>query len=333
MSAQPQTSQRIPAIDYHAAPGLSNSALADLAVSPLRFWHLHVNPNRPGEESTPYLQFGSALHTAVLEPDEFEKRYACKLDPTLYPNLLDTMDDLKAWLTEHGMQTSAKRKRELVDRVHAKDPDVPILELLKEAHDAKHEGKIQFTVEDWMRIGGAAHSLRSEPKVAEILTNGDAEVSCFVTDPETGVPLKARFDWVTPKCTLDLKTFSQQRSKTIDKTIADAIWYERYYIQAYFYSLVRAISSGDTTAAGPQKAPEFIMAFVESEEPHEVRIRSFRPKVAGEINLFWQRARIEVHELIRLYADCLDRFGDKPWRDPRDVDPLEDHELPALLAS
>jgi hypothetical protein len=41
--------------------------MKDLAVSPLRYWHLNLNPNRPPRIETPEMQFGTALHCLVLE--------------------------------------------------------------------------------------------------------------------------------------------------------------------------------------------------------------------------------------------------------------------------
>lgn len=314
--------------EYFAAPGLSNSAMKDLAVSPLRFWHKHINPNRPKDKPTAEMEFGSALHAAVLEPDKLDERYCCELDKSAYPDLLITMEDLKGWLSEHGHSTTAKRKQELVDRVSNIDPSVPILEVLEARHEAEHAGKVRFSLFDWQRLGGAAQALRSEPMLQRILSQGEAEVCMFARDPETGVLLKSRLDFVTSTLTLDLKTFAQKRGKSIDKSVADAIWYEGYHLQGYFYSMVRRLQSESRIA----EAGEFVLAFVESEEPHEVRIKALRPKTGGNVNLYWEVARSEIRKLIRLYAGCLERFGDKPWRYAQEVTPLADEELPAGLS-
>jgi hypothetical protein len=318
--------------EYRSMPGLSNSSMKDLAVSPLRYWHLHLNPNRPAEETTPFLEFGHALHCAVLEPDKLDSRYCQFLDKADYPGCLDTMDDLKEWLRDHGLPTTAKRKQELIDRVGSADSSVPIWEVMEADHELANEGKLAFSKADWQRISDAADSLRSEPRLMNILeSDGQAEVAMFATDPATGVRLKARMDFVAPRVTLDLKTFTQQRGRSIDKSVASAIYYEGYYRQAYFYSLIRSLQSGDKAKSGAQTAPEFVMAFVESDPPHEVRLRSLLPRTAGEVNLFWEKARLEVRGLIDLYADCVQRFGEKPWRTPRDIDPLEDQEMPGLI--
>jgi len=323
--------------EYFAAPGLSNSGLSDLAISPLRYWHRNLSPDRPRDEPTPEMIFGSALHTAVLEPSKFEERYVCALDGTDFPGLLVTIEDLRGWLRDHGVKPKGTLKGDLIAQVEfyaPADKNVPphIWDVMIANHAAANAGKIQFKKEDWFRICDTANALRAEPKIVQILNHpqGRAEVPVFATDPETGVLLKARMDWISPTHTLDLKTFSQKRGKSIDKTVADAIWYERYWIQAYWYSLLRSLQGAAGGRRGAQNAPEFVMAFVESDPPHDVRLRALRPRICGEVCEWWERARFQCRDLIRLYADCVERFGDKPWREEHEIDPLEDLEMPGL---
>ena len=100
---------------------------------------------------------------------------------------------------------------------------------------ARNEGKHILKSEDWSRLAGCAKALMDEPEFQRLRAVGRSEVSYFVTDPDTGVPLKARMDFVAPKWTLDPKTFSQ-KGKPIDRTVADAIYFEGYYRQAYLYT-------------------------------------------------------------------------------------------------
>lgn len=321
---------KLTASEYFAAHGLSNSGLKDLAISPLRYWYRHVNPKRTPDEPTPEMQFGSALHAAVLEPNEFDHRYVCRLDKSEIKGCLETMEDLKGWLSERGLSTTAKKKEELITRVHAVDPAVPILDVLKIQHEIAHHGKTQFKKDEWYRIGGAAQALRREYWISGILQEpGQAEAPMFATDPDTGVILKAKMDWITDGCTLDLKTFSQQREKSIERSVGDAIYYERYYIQAYFYSLIRGLQEGSGRKMA-QQAPPFILAFVERDEPHEVRIKSLQPKSAGVPNMYWEIARTEVGGMIHTYAKHLEKYGDAPWRQSQEIDLFTDENIPQL---
>ena len=324
---QPVRVDERPDAEYFAAHGLSNSGMKDLAVSPLRYWHLHINPNRPEPRTTPEMTFGSALHCAVLEPDKFPLRYAREIDASDFDGCLVTMDDLRAFLKARGIAPKGTRKADLIGVVQSVDPDAPILDVLQERHAVATQGKTVLSPADWARVARAAEALGDEAALMDILTDGCSEMPMFVKDPETGVMLKAKMDFVSSRHTVDLKTFSQKRGTSIDESITHAIWYEGYHIQAYFYSLVRSLVGG---LKSPAKAPPFIFAFVESEEPHEVRLRSMSAYVGRDVNMLWERARIIVTERIRQYAEYCDRFGVEPWREPRGVDPLEDMEFPKL---
>lgn len=320
-AVQPQTWQ-----EYAATPGLSNSMMKDLAISPLRFWHKWVRADRTQDEPTPEMRFGSALHCAVLEPNEFLNRYACELQADDYPGCLVTIGDLRQWLKDKGITPKGTLKADVIAQVQSVDSSVPILDVIERRHFAQNADKVLFKPEDWARIYGAAESLRSEPLVQDILRDGQAEVSLVAKDPETGIRLKCRVDWLAPKVTLDLKTFTQKRGKSIDKSVTDAIWYESYYVQGYIYQLIRRIALGEN-----HNDSEFVLAFVESDPPHEVRLRSLLPKVGGNVNLLWERARINVRELLSSYEENVRHFGaEKPWRYARDVEPLADEEVPQV---
>jgi hypothetical protein len=313
--------------EYFAADGLSASGMKDLEVSPLRYWYLHINPDAPLKIPTPEMEFGTALHCAVLEPDQFDQRFAREFVPP--DNVLDTINEIRAFAEASGFKPKGTRKDEVIQQVLSIFPDAPILQVLDARYLAKHEGKTIIKLEIWERVAGAARALVEEPEVRKALSAGSPEVAMTAKDPETGVTLKARIDWVRDDLTMDLKTFAQQRGKSIDRSINDSIWYEKYYRQAYFYSLVRGLQGSDK-AASAQSAPPFLMPFVESEQPHETRIRELRPKIGTEVNLWWERARVDTRRLIRQYAECLHRYGAKHWREWQGRDPLVDEDMKAL---
>ena len=316
--------------EYFTSPGLSNSAMKDLSVSPYRYWYHWLNPDRPERPETPEMTFGSALHCKVLEPEQFTARYAPALDASLIDGCLVTVQDLRTWADSHGFKLKGSLKADLIAQVQAATPDVPIFDVLQAQHAVETEGKKILKQTDWARVLSCAAALQREPKFTELMRCGEAEYPMFATDPELGVPLKARMDLVSPSLTLDVKTFGQQRGTSIDKTVTNAIWYESYYIQAYLYSFIRSLQPGFAKPGIAALAPPFVLAFVESEEPHEVRLRVLRPKAGGEVNMLWERARIKVRGLIRLYAHYWEKFGEAPWRESRDLEDLCDEEFPAL---
>ncbi len=311
--------------EYHATPGLSHSAMKDLAISPLRFWHRHINPARTPEEPTSEMVFGTALHCAVLEVGAFDSHYACAVDETDFPECLRTIADIRGWITDNGAKPKGTLKAELIVQAMHLGCKIPILDLEIERAAELNAGKTILAKADWWRLGGAAQSLRSEPAIDKLLNlAGRAECPMFAKDPETGVQLKACMDWVTLDYTLDLKTFTQMRGRTIDESVASAIWYERYYRQAYVYDTVRGLAEGLKFS----ERPEFVLAFVESEPPHEVRLKALRPKTFGEVNLYWETARREVRSYIRAYKYWSELCGEKPWKTDREIEPLVDQDLP-----
>jgi len=61
--------------DYHAGAAISNSGLSDILQSPYHFWSRHLDPKRPERPPTQPQEDGNVSHCAILEPDEFTKRY------------------------------------------------------------------------------------------------------------------------------------------------------------------------------------------------------------------------------------------------------------------
>lgn len=312
------------AVEYFATSGLSHSGMKDLAVSHMRYWYLHVDPERPAIEPTPEMQFGTALHCAVLEPDEFDNRYAC--EPVQPPGCLVTIEDLRGWLRDAGITPKGTRKAEIVAQVIAAcpaDDPPPIWDIIAARHAEHNATKVIFKTDDWSRLAGCAKALSEEPRVQALLAVGCPEFPLFAADPLTGIPFKGKLDWVTPKVTLDVKTFTQKQKKSIDRSVADAIYYEEYYRQAYLYHTLRTLNGqGDT---------DFVLAFVESNPPHEVRIKSLRPKAGGQPNIYWTRAMLEVRALARTYKECMEHFGvEKPWRYAQEIELLTDEDMPQM---
>lgn len=318
--------------EHHAIRALSNSGMKDLAVSPLRYWYRWINPapKPEAEEETTAQKMGSALHCAVLESEEaLESRYARALDPSDWPVCLDTIQEIRGYITDKGEKPKGTRKDEVIAQalevMKRIGEAVPILQVEQGRFLAANEGKTILHPDEWERLAGMALALSEEPALKPILRSGKPEVSMLARDPETGVLLKARLDWMAPTVTLDLKTFTVKRGGSIDKAIHDAIYFEGYYKQAYFYDLVRRLATG----AGHDRI-DFVNAFVESDQPHETRIIKQIPKRGGSVNMYWETARIEVRQMIRLYADCLAKFGNDPWREKQEIQTLADEDIRQL---
>lgn len=309
--------------EYRAIPALSQSAMKDLAISPLRYWYCHLDPERePEEGETKALIFGRALHCLVLEGRQvFESQFACELDQSQFTELLVTISDLRGWLADHGCKPKGTLKADIIAQVQTVGSHPPIWDVLKADHEAKHAGKYRLSLEEWDRVNGCAEALLAEPKVREMLAEGEPELALLGKEPSTGVNIKGRLDWVSPKFIPDFKTFVQKHGKSIDQSIADAIYYEAYYRQAYVYLLLHKLAFPE------KKTPRYVLCFVESNPPHEVRLRELKPSTHGVANVYWQKAQIEVRHLCELWASCWKRFGVAPWLVEQDIEPLLDEEV------
>lgn len=313
------------AAEYHSKLALSSTGMKELAVSPLHYWARFIDPARVPVEPSPEQKFGTALHCLVLEGEEkFRECYAQMLDETEHEDCLFTIEDMREWLRARGHKPLGTRKADVIAQVLAVDESARIWDLLKADHEEATEGKMLCLKEDWNRLMGCAEALKNEPRFVELLSEGEAEVSLFAKDPDTGTPLKARLDWLSADCIVDLKTFTQKRGKSIDQCVNDAIYYEKYYLQAFFYCRVHQLVTGRA------KPIRFIFAFVESQPPHEVRLKELRPSNHGIANVYWETARRETRHLAEEWARCMQCFGAKPWREEREIDKLEDIELKGM---
>jgi len=61
--------------DYHSDPAVSASHLHSIAKSPAHYYSRYLAPVKPPSIQTTAMQFGSLVHTAILEPDELAARY------------------------------------------------------------------------------------------------------------------------------------------------------------------------------------------------------------------------------------------------------------------
>lgn len=336
----------MPEEEYHAAAGLSCSGMKQLAVSPLNYWHHNLNPDRQPPEETYPQRFGKAVHCRLLEPARFSQSYAVKRTPEDYPGCLVTADDMKAWLAEQGLPATAKKKQELIDRIMAQGSYPPIWDLLRDDQgDA-----VLLNRDEMAALDHLAAVVDADPYASAALSGGLPEVSFFVREPETGVVLKARMDYVRPSATFDLKTFSNARGKRTDKAVFDAIYYENYHLQAVAYHTIRDLArqqylAGDIGAHGVDEGwlkafldhdhHGFGFIFVESSAPFDMRIVQLRRSEFPDAdpNVYWQTAAMQIAGLTAIYAECMEKYGDRPWREPLPPRVLQDTDIPQLMFS
>ena len=153
--------------DYDKIRALNFSTLKHLNVSPLFYRHRLNNPEPPKAH---YL-IGLAIHCWVLEPDEFDSRYA-------------------EWdmLTKKGDKLTARNGaalEEWTDLHYGAEPLLPA-----EMENAKRAGD----------------AVLAHPVAARVLKGCRHEEPLVWTDPDTGIRCKGRVDAISPVRITDLKS-------------------------------------------------------------------------------------------------------------------------------
>lgn len=226
---------------YFADPALGSSAIKDLHTSPPDwFWHSPYCSLRPPKEDKSAFRFGTAVHVALLEGmDTFKAVYGVLPSKWEHRDALDTIDDLKAWLRDKGEKVTGA-KAELIARVHAIDPAVPILDVIQ--NEWRKQGRRELSRDEYNRIVLMERMLmgRADNPTAlgKAFMGGLSEVSVFWTD-ENGIRHKARLDKIKPNATIDLKTFSNWKDREFEQAILREIAIRRYPVQAVHYEEAR----------------------------------------------------------------------------------------------
>lgn len=144
---------------------------------------------------------------------------------------------------------------------------------------------------DLLAASRMARAVRTDPEVGPVFAGaGEAEVSMFADDPESGVRLRGRCDWLTEvrgrPLIVDVKTTT---TDTHPESLGKAIASFGYHQQAAFYL--------DLLAACGQPDAMFAFVFVPTEGPH-------RPRVVFLNNDALDRGRELNRRAINIFAEC-----------------------------
>lgn len=231
----------MPAEDYFAAHGVSQSMLKLLARSPAHLKHAIEHP----EPDTPDQKIGTISHIAVFEPDLLEK--SCYVKPANYQD--PKTSDWKKW---NGNATACK------DWLAART-DKPII-----------------SQDDYTDICGIRDSVFRHPAAALALKVGKAEQALFAEDAETGMQLKAKCDWLSGNAIVDLKTCQDASPAGFAKAVSN--W--GYETQAAFYlnlaSLLNLGKEHFIFIAVEKTAPYAVGVYELDEESIEIGRRKYR---------------------------------------------------------
>lgn len=237
----------MPEAMYHQHSALSSTGARRILESPARFNYWR-NHQQPGKQS---YDVGTAVHTKVLGVGAGTIAYPD--EHITASGAVSTKAATVAWAEEQ--------------RAHGLTPIAPA---------------------QARRIDGMAEAVLGHPTARALFEQdgGHSEASVFATDSNTGVQMRARFDYLGPTA-VDLKTTAKTASADgFTRTVA-----------AYGYDIQEQWYLHTHEQAGHDRPP-FVFVVVESEAPHLVGIH--------ELDIEWQQmGAAKVKRALETYAECM----------------------------
>ena len=92
-------------------------------------------------------------------------------------------------------------------------------------HLAEHPGTAVLSAKDHEAAQVAAAAILAHPFVREALSEGHPEVTLTWDDEETGLPCKARLDWLASGLFLDLKTLGTTHERHVARLVATNLYH------------------------------------------------------------------------------------------------------------
>jgi len=173
------------------------------------------------------------------------------------------------------------------------------------------DGYIYMTSVNIKKLENMKKSLLKKKVIRNILSHGTPTVTLFWNDLETGIPCKARLDWLRQddRFIADLKTCRDISDYGFTKQVAQL----KYYYQAYWYVEGMKVLTGD----------DYLFWFLCAEKNKYYQSRRFKIPPAE-----FQKRGVDsdIRDLKLRFADCL--ASDK-W--PGYDDELEELYLPAYI--
>lgn len=365
----------IPDEDYHALPALSSHGIRKIAASPMVFWAKtpwlsEIARKREAEriaraEEKNHLTIGKAYHCRIMEgAEEFARRFAVELSPEECEDALEGTDQIKAAIVEAGHKPFAKvpdklpdgadyqrsaRKADWIAQLLDIDPDAKILDVMQERHREEHSGKAFIGREAYEQIEIAARMVESDPEIRHAFRDGFPEVTLIWTCDKTGVPMKARVDYLKLKAIVDLKSIANQRERSLENAI-------RYEIASYHYTVQPSVYAEGVDAvrrlvrdhggkavftygeAGALRSERIAWASKWAANDEAEWLWVFQQKGDAPVTraLFYPlrgTTRTVIDHVVlqqkRRFREFSETFGTDPWLDVKPIYDLADEDLPA----
>lgn len=249
-------------------------------------------------------------------------------------------------------------KADWIAQLRELDPDAEIFAVIEAEYEKLHEGKVFLTPDQHgeLEIAALMVARDPDPDVQNAFKHGYAEVVLIWYCPATGVPMKARLDYLRTKGVSDLKTVANQRERSIENAIRFEIGAYKYNIQPVVYlegvevvrQLVRDEGARVVFHLDCPENPtaddwrrnrdrlDFAMQWAQQDDSDEW-LWVFQQKGAAPITRGVKFDRLsrtyEDTESIVMYAKkrfltFSEVFGTEPWLDTADAYTIADEDIP-----
>lgn len=233
----------------------------------------------------------SGLHAGIPEPEYHADPRS--LSSTGAKTLLYDGPRVYQWARTHPVHKDAYDIGSVVHALVLGVGDYDVLE-----HDS-YRTKAAQADRDASRAEGRTPILRKDIEAAEamrdavfsnqlaasILSQGEPEVSMWAEDPETGVLMRGRADWLRDGYLVDLKTAAGAIHPSEFERTA---WNRHYGLQVAWY---RQILGLNDTVAVP------LWVVVSKDAPHQVYVYQASPELL-------ERGTEDMYRALELYARC-----------------------------
>lgn len=357
----------MPEEEYFALPALSSHGIKYLAASPMIFWSRAnwLSEKRRKLEAEKALEervhhtIGKAYHCRIMEgAEEFARRFAVELSEEECKDALVHTDQIKAAISGAGEKPVSKvpdqlpdnggeymrpaKKADWIAQLLDIDPAAKILDVMQERHRAEHKGKSFISREAFEQIEIAAKMIDADPEIRHAFRDGYPEVTLIWTCPKTGVPMKARVDYLKLRAIVDLKSIGNVRERSLENAIRFEIASYHYNVQPSVYAegveTVRRLVKADGKRAVHGSDEQIAWALKWAAQTETEWLWVFQQKGDAPVTrgVFYPLAgttRMVTDEIVRQqkrrFRQFSETFGTDPWVDVRPIYDLADEDLPA----
>lgn len=210
-------------------------------------------------KESPALAFGTAVHTAVLEPYLFDKEYIQAIDKEDYPDALGSDAVMKSWLKARGISGySSKKTNELIEMVKKTGEDIQIWPEIKAEFDAKTEGKEQLKKDVFEKIRKMSAAVQHKYPIC--FADMNPEVSLI--GEIDGHDVKVRIDMITvingETWIIDYKTCQNAVPEKFGRDAHSLHYYEKMALQKECFKKAYGYEPAGVALLAQEKEAPFV---------------------------------------------------------------------------